>query len=144
MAILDLEDPGGKEPEEQEQTEQQDEKSYRGTIYLLLLLPVIIFPFFTNRTELIIGVSFSLVMTILAIIMCWEFRRRVWFWIVVALVYALDVSLAVFAHWPKVRMTRLTLMPIALMYYCITVGVVRVMDRFVFKSKGPSRRDSAA
>jgi hypothetical protein len=141
MPILDAGEPVRQDSEE---LWRQDQKNYRGTVVLLLFLPVIIFPFFTGRTELVIGVSLSMVMAILAIIQCWNLSKRVWFWVIILLIQALHASLAFFAHWPIVTMTRLTLLPIGVAYYLLILGVVRLFDKFIFKSRGSSRNDPAA
>ncbi len=136
MAIFDAEEPGDEQPEAEK---KQGEENYRGLVVLLLMLPLIIYPFFTGRTELIIGVSISAAMTCIAIIMCWDLRRHVWFWIVVALMQGIYISLAYLAHWPRVTMTKLTLLPFGLMYYCLTVGVARAIDKIRAKSSGSDK-----
>ncbi len=138
MAIFDAVDPEDQESEKREQEEPQDEQNYRGLVVLLLLLPLIIFPFFTGRTELIIGVSGSAAMSCIAIVMCWDLRKHVWFWIVVVLLQAIYIALAYFAHWPKVTMTKFTLLPFGVMYYCLTVGVARAIAKIKTKSRKSS------
>lgn len=136
MPFLNAMDPDDKVPEKQV---QQDEKIDRGLLGVILLaIPIITFPFFTGRAELLIGVSMSTAVSVLAIAKCWDLRKRLWFWIVIALIQALNASLAVFAHWPRVTMTRLTLLPIGVAYYLLTLGVVRSFDRFIFKSRESS------
>ncbi len=118
--------------------EEQDEKIDRGFLVVILAaLPIIIFPFFTGKTELFIGVSMSAAVNVLAIAKCWNLKRYVWFWVVVSLIMALHVSLAFLAHWPRVTMTRLTILPIGVLYYCLTIGVVRFVERFIMKSPRP-------
>jgi len=135
MAIFDQEQP---ESRSFEGYEAEDEKvDLRPLILILIALPIIIYPFFTGRTELMIGVSFATAMNVLAIAKCWELRRRFWFWIVISLIMALHVCLAYLYHWPRVTMTRLTLLPIGLMYYFLTLGVVRLLERVIMKSPPP-------
>lgn len=72
MAVLDTDGSDDR----QDDQKQQDETSYRGLVVLLLMLPLIIFPFFTGCTELVIGVSLSAISNCIAIIMCWDLRKR--------------------------------------------------------------------
>ena len=130
MAIFDAEEP---EDAKSEEHEQKDGKNDRSLAFLLMFLPLMIF-FFTDKPEFLIGIGLSLSMTIMAIGMCWEFRRRAWFWIVIALIQAFYISLAVLAHWPRVTMTKLILLPIGLMYFGLIVGVVRLLDKLTAKS----------
>ena len=75
-------------------------------------------------------------MNCIAIIMCWDLRKKVWFWVVVALLQGVYVSLAYLAHWPKVTtMTKLTMLPYGVMYYCLTVGILKILTK-VTKSSG--------
>jgi len=120
------------------QTMAEDEKVDPGVIVVILVaLPLIIYPFFAGRTELLIGVSFSTAMNVLAIAKCWDLKRFLWFWVVISLIMALHFSLAFFVHWPRVTMTRLTLLPIGLMYYGVTVGLARFIERFAVKAHSP-------
>jgi hypothetical protein len=126
MAIFDAEEREDEQPEEEL---GRDKTDYGYLIVLLLMLPLIIFPFLTGRTELMIGVSLSAVMNCLSVAKCWDLRKHGWFWIVVALLQTIHISLAYFAHWPRVTMTRLTLLPIGAMYYFLTVGVARAIAK---------------
>ena len=118
--------------------EEQDEKIDRGFLAVILVaLPIIISPLFTGKTELLIGVSMSAAVNVLAIAKCWNLKRYVWFWVVVSLIMALHVSLAFLDHWPRVAMTRFTILPIGVLYYCLTLGVVRFVGRFIMKSPPP-------
>jgi hypothetical protein len=120
----------------------EDEKTDRSLVVVILVaLPIIIFPFFTGKTELLIGVSMSTAANILAIAKCWELKRHVWFWVVISLIMALHFCLAFFDHWPRVTMTRLVLLPIGAMYYCVTLGVVRFIEKFFVKARSPMQEE---
>ena len=112
MAIFDAQEPEG---QESDGVDQQDGKIDWGIVVLILVaLPIIIFPFFTDKTELLIGVSFSTAMNVLAIGKCWDLKRYVWFWVIISLIMALHVCLAFLGHWPRVTITKLTLLGIHL------------------------------
>jgi type III secretory pathway component EscV len=119
---------------EEKGRETEDEKIDLGfAVVILVASPFIILPLFTGKTELLIGVSMSTAVNILAIAKCWDLKKYLWFWIVVLLILAIHMSLAFFAHWPRVTMTRLTLLPIGAIYYCLTLGVVRFLEKFIVK-----------
>ncbi len=78
--------------------------------------------------------STSTAVNTVAIAKFWDLKRHVWFWMVILLITTFNVSLAIFVHWPRIAMTRLTLLPIGVAYYCLTVGVVRLVEKIVIKS----------
>jgi hypothetical protein len=132
MAIFDAKEPGD---DELEGLERQDASGDRSPALLLLILPIVIFVFVRDRVELVIGVCFSLFSTILAIAQLWYLRKHAWFWTVILVIESIHFCLAYFAHWPKVTaITKLTILPFGVMYFCLTVGVIRFFGRYVFKS----------
>ncbi|HEU5457409.1 MAG TPA: hypothetical protein VFU68_02205 [Terracidiphilus sp.] len=138
MAIFDSDDSEDSKSEGNAVVEEPNEyEKQTGRIFvfvLLLHLPLIALPFFSEKPEFSIGIGISAVANVLAILKCGELWERIWFWILIALIEGANASLAVFAHWPRVMMTRLTLLPFGVAYFCLTVGIVTFFDKFVFKS----------
>jgi len=138
MAIFDSDEPKDGEFEGKkkiEEPDEQDKRNFRAFVVVLLLeLPLIIFPFFSERPEFSIGIGMCAVANVMAFLKCGELWKRTWFWIVVVLIQGSSAALAVFAHWPRVIVTRLTLLPIGIGYYLLTVGIVTFLDKFIFKS----------
>jgi hypothetical protein len=138
MAIFDSDEPKDGESVENEETaepDEQDKRNFRAFVVVLLLeLPLIIFPFFSERPEFSIGIGMCAVANVMAFLKCGELWNRIWFWIVVVFIQGSSAALAVFAHWPRVMITRLTLIPIGIGYFMLTVGIVTFLDKFIFKS----------
>jgi ABC-type Co2+ transport system permease subunit len=76
-------------------------------------------------------------MDILAVGICWDLRRRLWFWCVIALILALHVPLVLLIQWPDRWVSRFTLLPIGIADPLITVGIVRFVEKFIVKSPPP-------
>jgi hypothetical protein len=119
----------GTEDDKASEHETQDPKKDRSLPVMFLILPIILFFFVKDRPELVVGVCGSLVGSILAIASSWDLRKRVLFWAVVLAIEAFHVSLAVFVHWPKPPISRLTLLPFGVMYYCLTLGALKLVGR---------------
>ena len=138
MAIFDSDEPKDGESAENEEIDLPPEYvKQTGRIFVVVLLvelPLIIFPFFSERPEFSIGIGMCAVANVIAFLKCGELWNRIWFWVVVALIQGSNAALAIYAHWPRVMMTKLTLMPIGIGYYLLTVGIVTFFDKFVFKS----------
>jgi hypothetical protein len=131
MAIFDQE-----ESEEQEQQEPDGGNSV-GYLLVLVTLPVMIFFTHIRKTDLGVSIALCIYMNVLAVGICWDLRRRWWFWAVVALVLALHVPVILIIKWPEWWVSRFALLPIGLADMLITVGVVRFIEKFIVKSPPP-------
>ena len=129
MALFDEE-----KSEEQEPEEEQGGGKYLGLLIFLLILPVLLFFTHIGKTDLGLSVGVCLGMNVLAVGICWDLRRRLWFWVVVALVLALHVPLFLMIQWPERWVSRFSLLPIGLADMLITIGVVRFVQKFIMKS----------
>jgi hypothetical protein len=125
--------------EESEEQESEAAESGNSIAYLIVLatLPVMIFFTLIGKTDLGVSAAFCLFMNILAVGMCWDLRRRWWFWAVVVLVLALHVPVILMIKWPHWWVSRFALLPIGLADMLVTVGVVRFVQKFIVKSPPP-------
>jgi hypothetical protein len=127
---------------EKQEPEEQGTWKYLGLIIFAITLPVSFFFSHIGKGDLGDSVGICLGMNILAILMCWDLRRRWWFWAVIALVLALHVPVVLMIHWPKsVWVSKFTLLPIGLADLLITVGVVRFVQKFIVKYVPPDEEE---
>lgn len=131
MALFDQEELEGQEPPE------QDGGKSLGYLIVLFMLPVMIFFTHLGKTELGVSIALCLAMNFLAVGICWDLRRRWWFWAVVVLVLALHVPVILMIKWPDWWVSRFALLPIGLADMLVTVGVVRFVEKFIVKSPPP-------
>lgn len=131
MALFDEQKTEEQEPEEQEGGK------YIGLIIFLLILPVLLFFTHIGKTDLGLTVGICLGMNVLAVGICWDLRRRLWFWGVVGFVLALHVPLFLVIQWPERWVSRIALLPIGIADLLVTVGVVRFVEKFIVKSPPP-------
>jgi hypothetical protein len=124
--------------EDESEEKEPKETSYLGVIIFVCTLPVLFFFTHIGRTDLGLNIGISLAMNTLAVGICWDLRRRVWFWCVIVLILALHVPLVLRIQWPHVWVPKVALLPIGLADLLFTVGVVRFVEKFLVKS--PSSR----
>jgi len=132
MALFDDQKEDGQEPGE------QGSGKYLGLIIGVALLPIVIFFNHIGRSDIGMSAFVCLGANILAVGICWESRRRLWFWGVIGFVLALHVPLVLLIQWPDRWVSRFTLLPIGIADLLITVGVVRFVEKFIVKSAGGS------
>jgi hypothetical protein len=111
--------------------EEQGTWKYLGLIIFAITLPVSLFFSHIGKGDFGDSVGICLGMNIFAILMCWDLRRRFWFWVVIALVLALHIPVILMIHWPNEWVSKFTLLPIGLADLLITVGVVRFVQKFI-------------
>jgi hypothetical protein len=122
------EDSEGEEPEEQKPT------NYTGVIIGVIALPVYFLFLHFGNPEMGLAAFVCFGAVLLAIGMCWDLRRRVWFWGVIVFVLALHVPLILMVKWPHMTISRISLLPIGLADLLITVGAVRFVEKFIVKA----------
>ena len=120
-------------------TENAERKptDYTGVIIVALLLPVYLLFYFFGQEELGRSVSIVLGMTMLAIKVRWDLRRRFWFWTVVVVVLALHVPLLFLVRWPQGYhgwLPAIGTLPIGIADVLIILGAVRFVEKFIVKS----------
>jgi lipoprotein signal peptidase len=80
-------------------------------------------------------------MTMLAIRVRWDLRKRFWFWAVIVLVLAVHVPLLFVFRWPQGYhgwLPAIAWLPIGLADVLIILGVVRLIEKFIVKSQRPN------
>jgi hypothetical protein len=135
MALFD------EQKEDEQDSEEQGSGKYLGLIIGVGLLPVLMFFDHIGRSDMGMSAFVCLGANILAVGICWELRKRLWFWGVIALVLALHVPLVLMIQWPDRWVSRFTLLPIGIADLLITVGVVRFVETFIVKSSPPDEEE---
>ena len=132
MALFDEQSAEEREPEEPKSGK------YLALIIFACTLPVLLFFDCLGKSDLGLSIGICLSMNVVAAGMCWDLRRRWWFWVVIAIVLALHVPVVLMIHWPKsVWVSKFTLLPIGLADLLVTVGVVRFVQKFIVRYVPP-------
>lgn len=119
--MLDESDDAEQEPER--------EADFSGPIILAFLLPVFFIFRHFGRIDLGLNACVCLGMNLLAVRIRWDLRNRVWFWVVVTLVVALNVPIVLMVPWPHAWVPGIVLLPLGLADLLLTLGVVRLTEK---------------
>jgi hypothetical protein len=116
-------------------SDSEDEKpvDYTGLIIAAVIFPI--FAFFDHIGRLDVGLNAGICvgMSMLAVKMRWNLRRHSWFWIVIAIVLAVQMPLIIAIKWPHYWVSKITLLPIGLASLGLSLGAVHLIERFVAK-----------
>ena len=127
MALFDDQDVEEQEPEE------DTSRKYLGLVIFACTLPVLLFFTHIGKTDLGLSIGICLGMNVLAVGICWDLRRRWWFWAVILLVLVLHVPVVLMIQWPNMWVSRVALLPVGLADLLITVGIVRFVQKFIVR-----------
>ena len=64
----------------------------------------------------------------------WDLRRRIWFWVTIALIVCLHAALVRFIAWPDRDYRGVQLLPIGLLDFAVAYGVIRLVEN-VFEGR---------
>ena len=123
--------------EQDEQPPQKKPTDYTGVIILAILLPVYLVFYFLGMEGMGRSVFVVLGMTMLAIRVRWDLRKRVWFWTIVVVLLLLHIPLLFVFRWPRGfhrSLPAIGMLPIGLADLLIILGAVRLVEKFIVKS----------
>ena len=123
--------------EQSEQHTQKKPADYTGVIIAAILLPLYLVFYFLGMEEMGRSVFIVLGMTMLAIRVRWDLRKRVWFWAVVVVLLLLHVPLLFVFRWPRGFhgwLPAVGTLPIGIADLLIILGAGRVVEKFIVKS----------
>lgn len=120
-------------------TNKSEEKTgdFTGVVILAALVPVFFIFRHFGKTDMGLSACVCIGMNLLAIRIRWDLRRHFWFWMVVAVVGALNVPLILIVQWPRAWVPGAVLLPIGLVDLLVTLGAVYFVETFIMKSPSP-------
>jgi Ca2+/Na+ antiporter len=132
MALFD-------EQEDRSQGENEDKKS-NGSLFaviggIALLVSILVWNFADH--DMARTVFFCLVAILVAIGICWDLRKHIWFWPVVVLIAALHMPVVLMVHWPHYWIPGIALVPIGFVDVLIMVGIIRFVQKFIVREGPP-------
>jgi hypothetical protein len=126
---------------ENEQQPKKKSADYTGVIIAAIVAPVYLIFYLLGEEETGRSAFIVLGMTMLAIRVRWDLRKRFWFWAVIVLVLAVHVPLLFVFRWPQGYhgwLPAIAWLPIGLADVLIILGVVRLIEKFIVKSQRPN------
>jgi hypothetical protein len=104
--------------------------SWKGVLAVIggSLVVGLLFLYF-GRFDLARPVLVSLSMIVVAVAIKWELRRRVWFWITMAVIAALHVPLILFVPWTTEWVPAVVLTPVGLADLFVMLLILSVVEK---------------
>ncbi len=122
------------EMREEQEREEVKPTDWSGVIFGALLLPVLLLFIHEGKEDVGLNVVVGLGGILLAIKVRWDLRSRPWFWGVIALMLAVNVPPILMIRWPHGWVPGVALLPIALADCLLTIGAVRLAEKFIVKN----------
>ena len=118
-----------------EALKQKQRRSQRaGYIIAAILLPVYLVFIFLGKEQLGSSVFIVLGITLAAIWVRRDLRKRLWFWAVIVVLLIAQAPLVFLVRWPHWWGHGQEMLPIALADALIILGVIRFVEKFIVKS----------
>ena len=66
----------------------------------------------------------------------WDSKKRVWFWVTIAIIAVLHIPAILFIPWGDQNLSYVALLPMALLDFGIAYGIIRLVENAIEKSPG--------
>ena len=107
---------------------------YTGVIIGAILLPIYLLFYVLGREQMGLTAFIAIGIVLLAIRIRWDLRRYIWFWITIALVFAVHLPLIFLVRWPQSWVPAVVIIPVALIDCFAILGVFRLIEKFNVRS----------
>jgi hypothetical protein len=77
------------------------------------------------------GISAMLV--IIAARMCWDLKKRAWFWVTMILLALLHVPLILLFPWPNGNLPAISLMPFGVLDLAVMYGCIKLVEKMMIQ-----------
>ncbi len=67
----------------------------------------------------------------------WDLKKHAWFWVTIAMIVILHVPLILFVPWGNQNLSYIALLPLALLDFGITYGIIRLVENAVKEDAPP-------
>jgi hypothetical protein len=112
---------------------------YTGLKIGAVLMPMLLLFIYFGKADMGLTVYIVLVVSIVAIKIRWNLRKHIWFWAIIAVVFALHVPLFLIVRWPHGNVPGLFYgLPFALVDFLIISEGLRLAEKFFSKHSSSS------
>lgn len=128
--MFDYETPKEKEPVD-----------YTGLKLAALVAPVFVLVTFLYNADAGLAAYIVVGVMVFAIKIRWYLRKHIWFWAIIAVIFALHVPLVFMVQWPKNAPTIFYAMPIGIADFLIISGALKFAENLM-SNGSPSNDDN--
>jgi hypothetical protein len=118
--MFDYETPKEKEPVD-----------YTGLKLAALVAPVFVLVTFLYNADAGLAAYIVVGVMVFAIKLRWYLRKHIWFWAIIAVIFALHVPLVFMVQWPKNAPTIFYAMPIGIADFLIISGALKFAENLM-------------
>ena len=118
--MFDYETPKEKEPVD-----------YTGLKLAALVAPVFVLVTFLYNADAGLAAYIVVGVMVFAIKIRWYLRKHIWFWAIIAVIFALHVRLVFMVQWPKNAPTIFYAMPIGIADFLIISGALKFAENLM-------------
>jgi hypothetical protein len=134
LADEKLTDLFGEDKDEEKESKEQENSSGRiYVVFWVILLPVYFLVRHIGGSDTALTATLCLATVMVAVGICWDLRKHIWFWAVTVLMLALHIPLILMLHWPHYWIPGVALTPIGFADCMIIVGIIRLIQKFIVK-----------
>ena len=108
------------------------------TPYIAVLYAAPIFLLFVllGKWEMGIGAGICSGLVILVVMIRWELRKHVWFWMAIAVGFLVQIPAVVLIPWNNRDLTGVSMLPFAALDYGAVYGLVKLAEMLMTKRDG--------
>jgi magnesium-transporting ATPase (P-type) len=121
--MFDYESPKAKEPVD-----------YTGLKIAAMTAPLFFLITFLYNADAGLAACIVLDVIIFAVKIRWHLRKHIWFWAIIAVIFALHVPLVFMVQWPKNAPTIFYAMPIGIADFLIISGALKFAENLMSNS----------
>jgi len=69
--------------------------------------------------------------------LCWDSRKRVWFWVTIMILVLLHIPLVLFVPWSNTNYPGVVLLPVGLLDFAIVYGCIKLVEKVMKRAQPP-------
>ncbi|MHB1937685.1 MAG: hypothetical protein ACYCOR_13995 [Acidobacteriaceae bacterium] len=105
---------------------------------MLLASPVFLFFIYLHKVEEGIGAWICAGIVVVSIIVRWDLRSSVWFWVAISIGALLQVPFVLFVPWTNRYMSFVSFLPFGLLDYALVYGCIKLAEKVMGRGDAAS------
>jgi hypothetical protein len=113
---------------------EETSTKYFGVVTIAIVMPISLVVYHLSDVDTAISTFFFIGVIVFAAMMKRELRNKMWFWMTLLILTALQVPIIRNVHWPAHSVHGIVLLPMFVVDLLIVLGIIRLVEKIVDKS----------